>query len=290
MTAGPLSQVRISIIGLGLMGGSLALALRGKCAKIIGVDLDEGTRDLAVKRGAVDIARRNLDEVLPRTDLLVLATPVRAILHLLNQLHRVPTVSTPPLGILDLGSTKTEITRSMEKLPVHFDPLGGHPMCGKEMAGLEHAEASLFSGTTFALTPLERTSDGIMRLVRELVTEIGARELILDPIRHDKYTAMTSHMPYLAACSLISAVNNISDGDDTVWELAASGLRDMTRLAASDATVMMDILSTNREAVRAALDQTRAALDHMETLLLDDREELKSVLTELRVERLRRFP
>ena len=287
MTTRPLTQVRISIVGLGLMGGSLALALRGKCAEIIGIDIDEETRHQAVKQGVVDVVSDDFAEAVARADLVVLATPVKTILSLLNHFKSLPTGNTSPLTIIDLGSTKNEITEAMASLPSHFDPIGGHPMCGKETAGLVQAEPELFVGTTFAMTPLERTSRHAMTLAHELVKAVGARALILDPVRHDNLVATTSHMPYLAACSLITVVSDLAKTDDAAWTMAASGFRDATRLAASDTTVMLDILRTNREAVRAALKKTRAALDRIDALMVEDSDGLKTALQSIQSERIR---
>ena len=160
-------------------------------------------------------------------------------------------------------------------------------MCGKETAGLTNADAAIFAGATFALTPLRRTTRDAMNLVHELVNAVDSHALVLDPERHDELAAMTSHMPYLAACSLITVVSDLAKTDDAAWTMAASGFRDATRLAASDTTVMLDILRTNREAVRAALKKTRAALDRIDALMVEDSDGLKTALQGIQSERIR---
>ena len=290
MPTRPLSQTRICIVGLGLMGGSLAVALRGKCSGIVAVELDRGTREQAINGGIVEFASKDLKEGVARADLLILATPVQTIIDLTNQLRGFPAPKTNPLTVLDLGSTKNEITKVMASLPRHFTPIGGHPMCGKETAGLTNADAAIFAGATFALTPLRRTTRDAMNLVHELVNAVDSHALVLDPERHDELASMTSHMPYLVACSLLSAAADLSEDDELIWSLAASGFKDMTRLAASDATVMLDILRTNRMAVQESINRIRKAINMMETLMFDDQDELERALHKIRTQRVSRFP
>ena len=130
-----------TIAGLGLMGGSLALALRGRCRRILAVDPDPGTRRLALANGVVDQIEAEPAGLFPKADLIVLAAPVRACLDLLG---RLPDLHPGSSVVMDLASTKTEITAGYRRLPERFDPLPPHPMCGKENGGLEHAEAGLF--------------------------------------------------------------------------------------------------------------------------------------------------
>jgi prephenate dehydrogenase len=194
----------------------------------------------------------------------VLAAPVRAILAQLALLARRPAPARPPI-VLDLGSTKTAIAAAMRQLPAGYAPLGGHPMCGKEVSGLGHAEADLFRDKVFILTPLERTPRWALSRVRELVHAIGARPIELTPERHDELAAAASHLPYLAATLLVRAAEGL--GDDQVWEMAASGFRDTSRLAASDVTMMTDILLTNRRAIARALERYQAELSNLLVML-----------------------
>ncbi|MEK7278973.1 MAG: prephenate dehydrogenase/arogenate dehydrogenase family protein, partial [Chloroflexota bacterium] len=202
---------------------------------------------------------------LAAADLLILATPVRTILDHLNQLSHSAFIIHHSSFIIDLGSTKQEITSAMSKLPAHFDPLGGHPMCGKESGGITNADPDLFRGKTFALTPLERTTPRALALAHELISAIGAVPLILSAERHDELAAVTSHLPYLTAAALMRAAESFND--EQLWQMTASGFRDTTRLAASDLTMMIDILLTNRAAVLDALTHYRAELDSLAALI-----------------------
>jgi len=258
-----LRSARVTIAGLGLMGGSLALALRGHCHELVGVDTNAETAALAVARRVVD-RTDTLETAAAQTDVLILAAPVRAILAQLEQLARVAGPARPTI-LIDLGSTKTDIVRAMEALPANWDPLGGHPMCGKEVSGLAHAEGTLFQDKVFVLAPLARTSPEALVLAYELVGAIGARPLRLRAEHHDALAASASHLPYLAAALLVRAAEAAEDVG--VWEMAASGFRDTSRLAASDVTMMLDILLTNRPAILDGLSRYRTELDSLTALL-----------------------
>ena len=260
-----LSNAQVAIVGLGLMGASLAMDLRGHCAGIVGVSRSPETLDYALEHHIVDRVT-DFDSALD-CDLLVLAAPVRTIIKQLQQIGNSPFAvrSIRPTVIIDLGSTKIEIVQAMQALPSRFDPIGGHPMCGKEVAGIRSAEAGLYRDKIFVLTPLERTSAGALALVSEMIEIIGSVPLVLSPEQQDKLVAATSHLPYLAACALMRMA--LAKGDAQFWSVAASGFRDTSRLAASDLTMMIDILFTNRTAILQSLKDYRAELEGLVSLL-----------------------
>lgn len=249
-----LAATRLTVWGLGLMGGSLALAARPHVAEITGWDADPYTVQQALTRGVIDHVLSPADDL--HTDLLILATPAQVILHQLADLRQK--AAPGPVVVLDIGSTKQHITAALNALPAWADPVGGHPMCGKETGGLAHAEASLYRGAAFVLTPLERTSAPALALAHALVSALGARPVVLDPASHDALVAHISHVPYLSAVALVNTV--LHAGDERAWGLAAGGFRDSTRIAAKDIAVMSDILRTNRAAVLAALATFQAEL------------------------------
>jgi len=183
-----------------------------------------------------------------------------------------------------LGSTKARIVQAMEALPPHIQAIGGHPMCGKEVSGIKAAEPDLYERSTFVLTPLrqssgqalQRTSAQALALAQELVKAVGARPLVMDAERHDRLVAAISHLPYLLSVGLVATAQEIATEDELVWELAASGFRDTTRLAASDVTMMLDILLTNRQTVGEMLSRFARQLDAIAHLLeADDEQALK---------------
>ena len=258
-----LAECCVGIIGLGLMGGSIALALKGACRSISGYDVDPEAIKQALERGIIN---RPIDLSGDEVDVLILATPVSAIL---DWLERVPQVFSGEFHLLDLGSTKTQIVERMHTLPARISPLGGHPMCGKESAGLSVADSALYRGCLFVLTPLDRTQESTWQVVHELSAALKARSLILDPHRHDRAVATISHLPYLLASTLVDVALDVDD--DVTWLLAASGFRDTSRLAASDVTMMHDILTSNRAEVLNALSNAQASLQ--ETIDLIERED-----------------
>ena len=246
-----LADSQIAIVGLGLMGASLAGALRGQSRRVVGVARRGETVEIALERGLIDRGTTNLASGVQSADAVVLATPVRTILRLLDEIG--PLLPAECL-IMDLGSTKTQVVSKMAGLPAHVQPLGGHPMCGKEAAGIAAADPAIYRGCTFVLTPLARTSEAALGLADALVRSSGAHPLIMEPDRHDQVVATISHLPYAIACALVATAQRMASLEPAVWDVAASGYRDTSRLAASDVTMMLDILLTNRDAVLKSLD------------------------------------
>ncbi|MBI4787955.1 MAG: prephenate dehydrogenase [Chloroflexi bacterium] len=251
-----LRDATIAIVGIGLMGGSLALALRAQnaCRAILGITRSPATRDQALARGAVDEASGHLS-LAASADVIVLATPVRTIMR---QMAEIGAVARAGAVIMDLGSTKQAIVRAMEQLPARLEPIGAHPMCGKETFGFHAADAALFQNAPFVLTPLARTSPATLALAQTLALTVGARPIVLDPARHDRIVGAISHLPFALAATLMATAADLAQNDDLLFTLAAGGFRDTSRLAASDTTMMLDILLTNSNHV-ANLMRTYAA-------------------------------
>ena len=256
--SGFLRASRVAIWGLGLMGGSLAMALKGSCAELVGIDSHPNTVARALDLGIVSRADTHPARILPGTDLVVLAVPVGAIL---TSLADLPAACPGRAVVIDLGSTKREVVAAMARLPERFDPVGGHPMCGKEKSSLGYAEAGLYLGATFVLTALERTSEDAQACAEEVVRAAGARPLWMEAEAHDRVVAATSHMPYLLASALAKATSLESAA------LVGPGFRSTTRLAGSSTAMMMDILKTNTENIRVAMSKLKEALAEYEALL-----------------------
>jgi prephenate dehydrogenase len=253
-----LQESKITIVGLGLMGGSLALALKGKCAALFGIDADRATLALALEKGIVDRAGANPANILSESDLVVLATPVQTILDYIKELP--PLIQTPCI-VLDLGSTKREIVQAMSAMPGNFDPVGGHPICGKEKLGLEQADGRLFHRAVFVLTPLERTSLRARQAAEQIVSAIGATSIEMDAEEHDQALASTSHLPFLISSAL--ALSTPSD----YFTFAGTGFRSTSRLAGTPAHMMMGVLQTNRENILSTIKIFRESLRELESAL-----------------------
>lgn len=280
---GFLSSQRVVILGLGLMGGSLALALRGRVAELMAMDSDPATRDLAVERRIVDRITSDPEAIVPHADVIILAAPVRVILEHIQLLGYLAVHSqrvsesrgSGSVIVLDLGSTKQAVTEAMDLLPEEFDPIGGHPMCGKETSGLANADAEIYRGAPFAFTPLVRTSPRARACAEALAKVLGAHPLWIDPVTHDRWVAATSHLPYLLA-SILAGVTPLD-----VAPLVGPGFRSTSRLAASSRAMMLDVLRTNHQAVLDALRRFQTQAATVEGLLAEaDFEELSVILAD----------
>lgn len=262
---------RVAIIGLGLIGGSLGLALRrAKAAQqVIGYDLGKGVSDRARKAGAIDQSFRSLADTVRGADLIILATPVGAMRTLLQE---ISPALTPGAVITDVASSKVQVISWAEEfLPASVAFVGGHPMTGKEVSGIEAADAGLFTNRIYCLTPTARTLPSAIAKVSALIETLGARVRFLEPAEHDGQVAGVSHLPFLASIALVNAVS-----DGPAWHdaslLAAGGFRDVSRLAAGNAEMYRDICMTNSEAITHWLDQYIANLqDLRERIATHDR-------------------
>lgn len=269
-----LARSNVAILGLGLMGGSLALALRGRCASLLGVDPHPATLEAALSLAIMDHASADPASLLPEADVILLAAPVPAIESLLEQL---PAWTSRPCIVMDLGSTKRAIVEAMSRLPENFDPIGGHPICGKETLSLASAEATLYRGATFCLTPLARSGERAWSAARQIIEAIGAHPVSVDADEHDRIFASTSHLPFL----LSSALALTAPGE--AGPFIGPGFRSASRLAGTPASMMSGVLRSNRENVLAALSrfQTRLA-DLQSALVSGDEAELTALLDHAR--------
>ncbi len=269
-----LSNSTVAIVGLGLMGGSLAMALRGHCRALAGFDSVPSVLEAACQRKIVDRAESNAANILRSADVVILAAPVPAILKFLEDL---PSLMSDPCVVMDLGSSKGAIVEAMASLPVRFDPIGGHPLCGKEKLSLEHAEGALYQGKPFVLTRLQRTSGRALAAAHAIIDVIGARPVFLEASEHDRILASTSHMPYLLSSALALA---------TAAEcspLAGPGFRSTSRLAGTPSSMMLGVLETNRDNVLTALHAVQQALGRIELALAsEDLLRLEALLDEAR--------
>ncbi len=244
----------VAIIGMGLIGGSIGLALRKKRAavKVIGYDPAGGVCDRACRIGAIDQCYGTLEDTVRGAELVILATPVGAMQRLLQEL--APVLS-PGTVVTDVASTKAQvISWAEELLPENVAFVGGHPMAGREVSGIDAADATLFHERIYCLTPTARTCPAAVSKVCSLVEILGARVRFLDAPAHDEQVAAISHLPFLASVALMNTV-----AEDGTWHdaalLAASGFRDASRLAAGSPEMYRDICLTNSPAIVGWLDK-----------------------------------
>ncbi|MFT3891254.1 MAG: prephenate dehydrogenase [Anaerolineales bacterium] len=269
-----LAESKVAIIGLGLMGGSLALGLRGKCATLYGIDPHQPTLELALSQHIVDYADSDPAKLLPKADLVILSAPVPAILTLLKQL---PSFTSNPCIVMDLGSTKKQIVDAMSCLPDRFDPIGGHPICGKEKLSLANAERTLYYAAPFLLTPLERTSPRALSAAHQIVEALSAKATILDATEHDRILASTSHLPFLLASALSLATPT------DVAALVGTGFKSTSRVAGTPSSMMLGVLQSNRENVLNALHGLQRQLSEVESALASENfAQLETILNQSR--------
>jgi len=265
-----LNDANIAIIGLGLMGGSIALSLKERCQHLSALDIHLPTLKLAQELEIVHTASSDPVEILANADLIILACPVSSIMDWLN---RLPDFIQHPCIILDIGSTKQTIIAAMEALPESFDPIGGHAICGSENLSLINADRSMFLDAPFVLTPLSRTSDNARSAALQIIEILGANPIWLDAEAHDRILASTSHLPYLLSSALILAT------PEEAAPFIGPGFRSSTRLAGTPSSMMLGVLQSNRNNILFTIDHLQAQLSDIKTALLeDDSSQLLSIL------------
>ena len=250
----------VAIIGMGLIGGSIGLALRARhlAERVIGVGRNLERLQLAVERGAADEITTDYRAGLSSAQIVVICSTVGNILETLPDLisHLRPNAV-----ITDVGSTKAEIVRRAGGYP-YF--VGGHPMAGSERGGIEAATPTLFERATWAITPHDKNAPEAIHAVQTLATQLGAVTLTVSPEAHDAMVAITSHLPHVLSSALMRQASTTAHTHPDTPRLAAGGFSDMTRISASSPEIWRDICLSNREAVLAAIKSYRAELDTIE--------------------------
>ncbi len=254
---------QITIIGTGLIGGSFALAARqaGFSGGLVGCDR-EPVLEQARRRGAIDTGFADPAEAAQGSDVILLATPVGAIIDLIERIG--PTVLSHVL-LADVGSTKVDIAaraRAVFGQQAGQRFLPGHPMAGRERGGIEHADGSLFQGAVWVTTPLGETST-VAAAFLELIAAMGARVISMEPERHDRLCAWMSHLPQMLATALAASLAEEFAADPQALALTGPALHEMTRIAASPYAMWRDIALTNRDNLQEALLHLEQRLAHL---------------------------
>ena len=255
----------LAIVGVGLLGGSVAKAARaGRLARrIVGIGRDAGRLRPALEDGALDAITTDLAEGVRGADFVLLAAPVLAIEGLLEPVSRAG-----PAGavVTDVGSTKRNIVRAAERLFTgrRLAFVGSHPLAGSEQSGYRVARVDLFQGATVVVTPTEATELVALKRTTEFWEALGARVTSLDPETHDRTVAAISHLPHLVACALVDGACRV---EPAALELAARGFRDTTRIAAGDPDMWTEIFLANRDALSATVESFREALDDLQRVI-----------------------
>ncbi|MHB8619739.1 MAG: prephenate dehydrogenase [Chloroflexota bacterium] len=259
--------MRTALLGVGLIGGSIGLALRQAGWPVGGWGPNRRTLELAAGMGAIDRVASSAGAAVAQAELVVLAGPIRALPGLLRS---VAAAASPGTVVTDVASVKEQVMRwAAELLPAHVDFVGGHPMAGKERQGIASAEAGLLRGRTYCLVPsVERPGPGSDRALdvgRALVEAVGAVPLVLEAAEHDRAVAATSHLPFVAAAALVRTVADELPG--LAGAVAAGGFRDTTRVAAGSPEMHADICTFNRGALLACIERYQDALEAVKRMI-----------------------
>lgn len=258
---------QLGLIGCGLMGGSFALALKraGLVKRVVGYSKSPSTTELAYKMGVIDVEAPSALLAVSGADIVLIAVPVAASEATFKSIKHLVT---PQMLIMDVGSTKRDVIdagrRALREQIGSFVP--AHPIAGKEVSGVEHADADLYSGRQVILTPIERTLTVQLQKAVDVWSALGCRVVQMSPESHDAAFAAVSHLPHLISFALMNAISGQPQGKDYL-SLAGPGFRDFTRIAASDAKVWRDIMISNREELLAQTKIFQRNLQALELMI-----------------------
>ncbi|SJZ54638.1 prephenate dehydrogenase [Selenihalanaerobacter shriftii] len=268
---------RVGIIGVGLLGSSLGLALKRftEVTEVLGYDKDNQHIETALEIGAIDNelsieegenSNSKENKMLKKLDLVVLATPVGVISKLVQDIQEQLKSG---VIITDVGSTKRKVINKIKgQLREDIIYIPGHPMTGSEISGPKGADAYLFENAIYVLTPLQ-DGNGKFNLLVELLEKIGAKLLFMSPKKHDQIVAAASHLPHIMACTLVDAVGKVAQEDERVFSLTAGGFRDTTRIASGDPIMWTDVCLSNSNFIREMISLFKDRLAEFDSLLAD---------------------
>ena len=264
--------MRVAIIGLGLIGGSMGLALKAAGAEVAGYARRPEVASLALQRGAVNRCGSDLPETIKGAEIIVIATPVLTVKKVFIDIAKYL-----PKGaiVTDVASTKVDVMNwAGQYLPAKTCFVGGHPMAGKEVPGLAASDANLFHGCTYCLVPGKNFNAESRKKMEDMIKLMGARPFYIDAQEHDELVAGVSHLPHLLSVALIETMVN-----DPRWsnmaKLASSGYRDTTRLASGDPRMSRDICLTNKKPILEAIDNYIHSLNELRRLVSDGDERIE---------------
>jgi prephenate dehydrogenase len=252
---------RLAVVGTGLVGASVGLAARARGARVAGWDPDPDALAAAVARGAVEHAAETLEQALAGAELAVVAAPIAALPGVAAAVLEAAGEGTT---VTDVGSTKAGVVAAAAGSP-RF--VGGHPICGSEARGAEHASAGIFEGATWFLTPTPHTDPEAHRLVHGFAAELGAVPVAIDAAAHDRLVAMTSHVPHVLANVVVNQAGAARVEGHEPLAHAGGSLRDMTRIAGANPRIWVDIFLDNAAALREALAEHRRRIERVEQAL-----------------------
>jgi len=257
----------VAIVGMGLIGGSLAKAIRKIpwIKTIIGIDTDENVLNLALKQGVLDRVSKDIDSSISDSDIVFVCTPVEKIIKCVKKLNDF---IKKDCIVTDTGSIKGNIVFEIEKLNGDFVFVGGHPMCGSEKAGFEVSRGHLFENAYYILTPSEHSKETAVKVLEEIIIEIGAIPVIIDNRKHDLVTGAISHFPHVVSAAIVNTVNKLDGKENYMRTLAAGGFKDITRISSSNPEMWKNIVIKNKDNIYEILDSFVGLIKEFKDCLL----------------------
>lgn len=251
---------KLAVVGVGLIGGSFALALKeaGLVGEIVGIGRGRANLETALEKGIIDAFTHSLSEGVAGADVVFLSTPVQTLSKVASEV--LPHMK-PGSILTDGGSVKADVIQAIEPmLPAGINFVPGHPVAGTEQSGSAAAFASLYRGRRCILTPTSRTAPDALEKIKRLWQAAGSEVVVMTPEKHDRVLAAISHLPHMVAYALVDAVGNCSDENENILNYSAGGFRDFTRIASSDPTMWRDIALSNRIALLEVIENFEKSL------------------------------
>lgn len=265
----------VYIVGLGLIGASLAMGIRKAHPEVtlLGYNRSQASRDIALRNGIVDQVTANLEEFACQADVIIVSLPVKQTIQTFQQMSKMPLKE--GVIVTDVGSTKGAIVKagqeSFKHLPVRF--IGGHPMAGSHKTGAASADSTLFENAYYIFTPTVATDSSAILEMKDLFSGLGARFIEVDPMEHDRVTSQISHFPHVLAATLMGQAAAYTEDHNLTGRFAAGGFRDMTRIAESEPSMWTSILLSNPSAVLDRIADFQDRLDQVADMIRQGRED-----------------
>ncbi|WHH56894.1 prephenate dehydrogenase [Petroclostridium sp. X23] len=256
----------VTVIGLGLIGGSIAKALKERCGidKIIGIDNNDNTLQQAIDEGIISVALNDVSTEMHQSDIVFVCTPVNKTIE---WIQKAASVVPHHCIITDVGSTKAHLINQVEKLPEMFHFIGGHPMAGSEQSGYMSSKSHLFENAYYIISPCEKSTHDDIQILKELAECFGSIPIEIPPELHDKVTGAISHVPHIISAALVNMVKDLDTSGQYMQKLAAGGFKDITRIASSNPEMWHNICFSNKDAILDILDVYLGLLNTYKTYI-----------------------
>lgn len=252
----------VTIIGMGLIGGSMAKALRrvDSIKSIIGIDTDMESLNTALSDGVLDKAYTCIDKNINSSDIVFICTPTNKTADCLKEVIKV--VNTNCI-ITDTGSIKSCIIHQVENINGQFEFIGGHPMCGSEKSGYTASKGHLFENAYYILTPCAKTSDNAVNIMQKIINQVGGLPIVLNSKEHDNITGAISHTPHIISAALVNMIKELDSEEGYMRKLAAGGFKDITRISSSKPDMWENIVINNKTYIRSILKKFLEKINHI---------------------------